>query len=399
MMTSAPLIDFAASGLPAAEALPELLAALGGEGCAVLTAPPGAGKTTLVPLALAGAEWATGKILMLEPRRLAARAAAERMAALIGEKPGGRIGYRVRGENRTGPETIIEVLTEGILTRMMQRDPSLEGVSGLILDEFHERSIHADLGLALAWEAREALRPDLRIVVMSATLAAEPVAALLGGAPMVHAAGRMFPVETRWLERPVKGRVEDEAANIARQALAETEGDILVFLPGAREINRAARLLNGADADIRPLHGALPFAAQQEALAQAGEGRRKIVLSSAIAETSLTVEGVRVVIDAGLSRRARFDPGAGMERLVTEKVTKAEADQRQGRAGRLAPGVCYRLWTKGEEAGLAGFAPPRLSPPTSPRWRWNWRTGGRMPLISPFWTRPRKRGLLRRGGC
>lgn len=243
---------------------------------------------------------------------------------------------------------------------MIQSDPALDGVSALIFDEFHERSLHADLGLALAWEARGALRPDLRIVVMSATLDAGPVAALLGGAPVVSASGRVFPVETRWLEAPVQRRIEDEAAAAARRALDEAEGDVLVFLPGAREIGRAARLLEGATADIRPLHGALGLRAQRAALAPAPEGRRKIVLASAIAETSLTVEGVRVVIDAGLARRARFDPGAGMARLVTERATKAEAEQRRGRAGRLAPGLCLRLWTRGEEGAMAEFAPPEI---------------------------------------
>ncbi|WP_340107734.1 ATP-dependent helicase HrpB [Pikeienuella sp. HZG-20] len=362
-MTSRAQIDLAAasSGLPVAAALPALLCALSGAGRAVLTAPPGAGKTTLVPLALLGADWAEGRILMLEPRRLAARAAAERMAALLGERVGETVGYRVRGEAKIGRRTRIEVLTEGILTRMLQSDPALEGVAAVIFDEFHERSIHADLGLALAWEARGALRPDLRIVAMSATLDAAPVAALMDGAPMVHAEGRAFPVETRWLDRSAAGRVEAEAAAAARRALAGEEGDILIFLPGAREIGRALRLLEGVEAEIRPLHGALSFAAQRAALAPAGPGRRKVVLASAIAETSLTVEGVRVVIDGGLARRSRFDPGAGMARLVTERVTRAEADQRRGRAGRLGPGLCIRLWTRGEEAGFAPFAPPEIT--------------------------------------
>lgn len=309
-MKPAPRIpDLAATGLPAAKVMADLTRALKSHGSAVLTAPPGAGKTTLVPLALLGAG-AEGRILMLEPRRLAARAAAERMASLLGEEAGASVGYRMRGESRSGPSTRIEVITEGILTRMIQSDPSLDGVSAVIFDEFHERSIHADLGLALTLEAQGALRPDLQIVVMSATLAAEPVAALMGGAPVVSAEGRMFPVETRWLDAPSRLRPEEEAAAAARRALDEAQGDILVFLPGGREISRAEGLLSGVKAEVLPLHGALPFAAQRAALAPARDGGRKIVLSTAIAETSLTVEGVRVVIDAGLARRSRFDPAA-----------------------------------------------------------------------------------------
>ncbi len=344
-----------AARLPVSAALPALRAALRDPGLAALVAPPGAGKSTLVPLALMEEPWAEGRLLMLEPRRLAARATAERMAATLGEAPGARIGWRVRGEARPGAR--IEVVTEGILTRMLQSDPSLAGVSALIFDEFHERSIHADLGLALALEARAALRPDLRLLVMSATLAAEPVAALMGGAPIVRAEGRMFPVETRRIGRGA-GRIEEAAAEAARLALREIEGDVLVFLPGAAEIGRAARALAGAEAAVLPLHGALPFAAQQAALGPAAG--RKIVLATAIAETSLTVEGVRAVVDSGLARRARFDPGSGMARLVTERAAKAEADQRRGRAGRLAPGLCLRLWTEGEEAAMADFAPPEI---------------------------------------
>lgn len=350
-------------GLPVEDALPALKAALDGAGAAVLTAPPGAGKTTLVPLALLDADWATGRVLMLEPRRLAARAAAERMAFLLGEKVGAQVGYRIRGEAVTSSQTRIEVVTEGILTRMLQSDPELSGVSAVIFDEFHERSLHADLGLALTLEAREALREDLRVVVMSATLDAGPVAALIGNAPIVNSEGRMHPVETRWLDRPRgSARLEQAMAAMITDAHAAEAGDILVFLPGVGEIERTRQALRlGDKTDVRILHGGLAFKDQRAALAATDKGRRKVVLATSIAETSLTVEGVRIVVDAGLSRRARYDPGGAMSRLVTEKASRAEADQRRGRAGRLAPGVCYRLWTKGEEAGMPLFAPPEIT--------------------------------------
>ncbi len=354
----APPLPAEAAALPVAASLPALRAALAEEGCAVLVAAPGAGKTTLVPLALLPD--IAGRILMLEPRRLAARAAAERMAALLGEPAGRRVGFRMRGEAKVSAETRIEVVTEGILTRMLQSDPSLEGVGAVIFDEFHERSIHADLGLALALEARAALRPDLRLLVMSATLDAAPVAALMGGAPVIESPGRAHPVTLRWLGRPPRGREAEAAAEAARAALDEAEGDILVFLPGAAEIGRAARALAGAEAEALPLHGALPFAAQRRALT-AIPGRRRIVLATAIAETSLTVEGVRIVVDAGLARRARFDPGSGMARLVTERAARAEADQRAGRAGRLGPGLCLRLWSAAEEPALPAQAPPEIT--------------------------------------
>ncbi len=348
--------------LPIDDILPELKTALAQHGRAVLQAPPGAGKTTRVPLALM--DQIAGRIVMLEPRRLAARAAAEQMARLLGEEVGARVGYRIRGEPVVSRATRVEVVTEGILTRMVQTDPSLEGIGAVIFDEFHERSLNADLGLALTWEAREALRPDLALVVMSATLDAAPVAALLDDPPVLTAEGRAFPVETRWLARPRARQVRFEAAlaDLVLQALDEAEGSMLVFLPGEGEIRRVAALLAhrvGA-AEIRPLFGALPFAEQRAAIAPCREGARKIVLATSIAETSLTIEDIRIVVDGGLARRARFDPGSGLARLVTERVTRAEAEQRRGRAGRVAEGVCYRLWARAEEGALARFAPPEI---------------------------------------
>ena len=351
--------------LPIDDVLPALVAALGRHGRAVLVAPPGAGKTTRVPLAMleAGLDRA-GRIVMLEPRRLAARAAAARLAETLGERVGGRVGYRIRGEAKVGRDTRIEVVTEGILTRMLQADPALEGVGAVVFDEFHERSLNADLGLALTWEARGALREDLLVLVMSATLDAEPVAALLDGAPVLRSQGRMYPVETRWLERPrpKQERLEQAVAAQVMVALEESAGDVLVFLPGAGEIGRCKAVLEarvGAGVEVLPLYGALDFRAQRRVL-RPGDGGRRVVLATSIAETSLTIPGVRVVVDAGLARRARFDPGNGMARLVTERVSKAEAAQRRGRAGREAAGLCYRLWTRGEEGALAGFAPPEI---------------------------------------
>ncbi|MCT8330506.1 ATP-dependent helicase HrpB [Albidovulum sediminis] len=350
--------------LPIDTALPDLMRALRHAGRAVLQAPPGAGKTTRVPLAMLEAGLVPGRIVLLEPRRLAARAAAERMAASLGEAVGGTVGYRIRGESRTTPATRIEVVTEGILTRMIQSDPELSGIGAVIFDEFHERSLNADLGLALAWEVRGALRPDLVVLVMSATLDAEPVAAMLDGAPVITSQGRAFPVETRWLDRPLDRaqRFETAAATLVERAVAETQGGVLVFLPGEGEIRRVEAALRDrlpGDCTIRPLFGAMDFASQRAAIAPAERGR-KVVLATSIAETSLTIEDVRVVVDCGRARRARFDPASGMARLVTERVTRAEAEQRRGRAGRVAEGTCYRLWARGEEGALASFPPAEI---------------------------------------
>ena len=354
-----------AQPLPIDGALAPLVAALKARGLGVLQAPPGAGKTTRVPIALLKAGLTRGKIVMLEPRRLATRAAAERLAEELGEAPGQTVGYRMRGETKVSKPTRIEVVTEGILTRMIQSDPELTGIGAVIFDEFHERSLNADLGLALALEIRAALRPDLILLAMSATLDAEPVAALMGDAPVITSEGRSYPVETIHLDKPLPrdARLPEATAALVEQAVAETEGGVLVFLPGEGEIRRTEALLKGrlpADCEVRPLYGALPFAAQRAAIAPVLKGR-KVVLSTAIAETSLTIEDIRVVIDAGRARRARYDPGSGMSRLVTERVTRAEATQRAGRAGRVAEGRCYRLWTKGEEGALAAFPPPEIA--------------------------------------
>ncbi|CUH66052.1 ATP-dependent RNA helicase HrpB [Thalassovita gelatinovora] len=350
--------------LPIHSALPDLLTALTNRSRAVLQAPPGAGKTTVVPLTMLEAGLTTGRILMLEPRRLAARAAAERMAQTLGEPVGQTVGYRIRGDAKISKSTRIEVVTEGILTRMIQSDAELSGIGAVIFDEFHERSLNADLGLALCLEIAEALRDDLILLAMSATLDAGPVAALMGDVPVITSQGRAFPVDIRWLDRPLgpKTRLEEATATLIQQAVSETEGGVLVFLPGEGEIRRTEALLKGrlpTDCDIRPLFGAMEFGKQRAAIEPAKSGR-KVVLATSIAETSLTIQDVRVVVDAGRARRARFDPGSGMSRLVTEKVTKAEATQRTGRAGRVAEGQCYRLWTKGEEGGLQPFPPAEI---------------------------------------
>jgi len=349
--------------LPIDSALPALLDALRSAGRAVLQAPPGAGKTTKVPLALLEAGLTTGKIIMLEPRRLAARAAAQRLAESLGETTGETVGYRIRGESKVSKHTRIEVVTEGILTRMIQSDPELSGVGAVLFDEFHERSLNADLGLALCLEIAGALREDLILLAMSATLDAGPVAALME-APIVTSEGRSFPVDTKWLPAPLpkRARFDEAMADLILQAAQETEGGILAFLPGEGEIRRVEGLLKSRlpkDINLRPLFGAMELSAQRAAIRPETDGR-KLVLATSIAETSLTIEDIRVVVDGGKARRARFDPGSGMSRLVTEKVTKAEATQRAGRAGRVAPGVAYRLWTKGEEGALQAYPPAEI---------------------------------------
>ncbi len=351
--------------LPIDEALPALRTALRSRPGAVLQAPPGAGKTTRVPLALLDEPWLAGRqIVMLEPRRLATRASARFMARSLGEAPGGTVGFRVRGESRVGRETRVEVVTEGILTRRIRHDPGLDGVGLLIFDEFHARSVHADLGLALALQSQELLRDDLRILVMSATLDGDQISGLLSGAPIVRSEGRAFPVETRYLPRRPEGRLEGDVAGAVARAVADEEGDILVFLPGAAEIRRVAETLAARFADssphIFPLFGDLPSADQDRAIAPSPPGQRKIVLATNIAQTSLTIEGVRVVIDAGLSRVPRFSPRTGMTRLETVRVSRASADQRRGRAGRLAPGVCYRLWDEHEDHHLVPHDQPEI---------------------------------------
>ena len=363
-MTARDLARWTAA-LPVGEILPALTAALVQAGGAVLQAPPGAGKTTLVPLALLDQFWLAGKrMLMLEPRRLAARAAARRMADMLGERVGDTVGYRMHLVTRIGPATRIEVITEGILPRLVQDDPSLDGVGLVIFDEFHERSLDADLGLALTLESRRHLREDLRLLVMSATLDGERVARLIGGAPVITSAGRSFPVELRYLERLEPARLEAAVAATIRRALADEAGSVLAFLPGGAEIRRVERMLGeaalGPEVIVAPLYGDLPQGAQDQAIAPAPAGRRKVVLATPIAETSLTIEGIRVVIDSGLMRAPRFDPASGMTRLRTVRISQASAEQRRGRAGRLAPGLCYRLWREAEQAQLAPFNPPDM---------------------------------------
>ncbi|MEL6451502.1 MAG: ATP-dependent helicase HrpB [Pseudomonadota bacterium] len=348
--------------LPIDDILPDLMTALQGGRRAVLQAPPGAGKTTRVPLALHAAGLSTGKIVMLEPRRLAARAAADRMAATLGERTGQTVGYRIRGDSKVGPGTRIEVVTEGILTRMLQDAPDLPGIGAVIFDEFHERSLNADLGLALCLEVAEALRDDLILLAMSATLDAAPVAEVMR-APILTSAGRSYEVTPHWRDRPVpkETRFEAAMADLIRHALAQADGALLAFLPGEGEIRRTLALLEGtlpAGATAHALFGAMDFKAQRAAIAPSDA--RKVVLATSIAETSLTIPDIRIVVDGGRSRRARFDPASGMSRLVTERVTRAEATQRAGRAGRVAPGTVFKLWTRGEDGALAAFPAPEI---------------------------------------
>ena len=348
--------------LPIDAVLPQVIDALRAHGRLVLQAPPGAGKTTRVPLAMLEAGLTAGRILMLEPRRLAARAAAERMARTLGEETGQTVGYRLRGESAVSAATRIEVVTEGILTRMIQDRPDLPGVGAVIFDEFHERSLNADLGLALCLDVAGALRDDLMLVAMSATLDAAPVAGLMA-APVVTSEGRSHPVTPVWLDRPPGNqRFETALADLVLKALSEAPGSALVFLPGEAEIRRTEALLKPLlpdDCRVAPLFGAMDIKDQRAAVAPAAQGR-KVVLATAIAETSLTIEGIRIVVDGGRARRALFDPGSGMSRLVTDRVTRAEATQRAGRAGRLSEGVAYKLWTRGEDGALAAFPPAEI---------------------------------------
>ena len=357
------------SGLPIDEVLPELRSVLSAHRNAVVEAPPGAGKSTVIPIALLDEPWLRGgKLVMLEPRRLATRAVATRMATTLGEAPGETVGYRMRLETRVSKRTRIEVVTEGVFTRMLQSDPALEGVAAVLFDEFHERSLHADTGLAFALDSQENLSPDLRLLVMSATLDGAAVARLLGDAPVVTAAGRVFPVEVHYVGSGMPmlpgGREAPELGVVRtiKRALAEAPGDMLVFLPGAGEIRRVQGMLAGvgADVDVLPLFGELAAGDQDAALRPAKAGRRKIVLATNIAETSLTIDGVRIVVDAGLERRNLFDPSSGMNRLEVQRISRASAEQRAGRAGRTAPGVCFRLWGEGAERSLAAYAPPEV---------------------------------------
>ncbi|MDU0343298.1 ATP-dependent helicase HrpB, partial [Bosea rubneri] len=357
------------TALPIDAVLDDLSAALRARPNAVLVAPPGAGKTTRVPLALLDEPWAQdggkgGKLIVLEPRRLAARGAAARMAQTLGERVGETVGLRVRLGSKVGPRTRIEVVTEGVFARMILDDPALEGVAAVLFDEFHERSLDADFGLALALDAQAGLREDLRILVMSATLDGARVARLLGEASVVESQGRAYPVETRYLGRDPLKRIEDQVTEAVLLALNEQRGSLLVFLPGQGEIRRVEERLRekirDASVEIAPLYGALEQAEQDRAVLPAPPGRRKIVLATAIAETSLTIEGVRVVIDSGLARVPLYEPDIGITRLVTQRASRAASDQRRGRAGRTEPGICYRLWEEAGNGALEAFARPEI---------------------------------------
>jgi ATP-dependent helicase HrpB len=351
------------SPLPVDAALPELTAALRASNAAVLVAPPGAGKTTRVPLVLADEPWAQQRrILVLEPRRLAARAAAERMAKTLGENVGDTVGLRVRFGSKISRRTRIEIVTEGVFTRLLLDDPALQGVAAVLFDEFHERSLDADLGLALARDAQQGLREDLRLLVMSATIDAARIAGLLGAARVITAEGRAFSVETRYLGRDARP-IEPQIADAIARATRAEPGSLLAFLPGAAEIRRTRALLEGRldpSCDVVALYGALAGVEQDRAIAPAPRGRRKIVLATSIAETSITIESVRVVIDSGLARVPRYEPDVGVTRLETVRVSRAAADQRRGRAGRTAPGICYRLWDEPQTAALEAYSRPEI---------------------------------------
>jgi ATP-dependent helicase HrpB len=351
--------------LPIDAALDDLARALAGNNAAVLVAPPGAGKTTRVPLALLDAPWlGTKKIIMLEPRRIAARASAERMAQTLGERVGETVGYRVRFGSKISRATRIEVVTEGIFSRQILDDPELSGVGAVLFDEFHERSLDADLGLALARDAQTGLREDLRILVMSATLDGARVAKLLGDAPVIASEGRAYPVDTRYLGRKADAPLERQMADAIAMALRADPGSVLAFLPGAAEIRRTQNFLSerihDSSIEIVPLFGALHAGVQDRAIAPAPRGQRKVVLATSIAETSLTIEGVRIVVDSGVARVPRYEPDIGLTRLETVRASRAAVDQRRGRAGRTEPGVCYRLWDESQTASLAAFTQPEI---------------------------------------
>ena len=353
------------SPLPIDDALPALTTALRTREAAVLVAPPGAGKTTRVPLVLMDEPWAADKkIIVLEPRRLAARAAAERMAKTLGEKVGDTVGLRVRFGSKVSRRTRIEVVTEGIFSRMILDDPELTGIAAVLFDEFHERSLDADLGLAFARDAQQGLREDLKLLVMSATIDGARIAKQLGDAPQIESLGRAFPVETRYFSRDARAHIEPQVADAVTRALRADPGSVLVFLPGQAEIRRTETLLkervSDPATDIVALYGALDAQVQDRAIAPSPAGRRKVVLATSIAETSLTIEGVRIVIDSGLARVPRYEPGTGLTRLETVRVSRAAADQRRGRAGRTEPGVCYRLWSEPETASLEAYARPEI---------------------------------------
>src|SRR4051812_34226911 len=351
------------TALPIDEALPALTATLRASNAAVLVAPPGAGKTTRVPLVLKDEPWAAGKILVLEPRRIAARAAADRMAKTLNERTGETVGLRVRFGSKVSARTRVEVVTEGVFTRLILDDPELKGVSAILFDEFHERSLDADLGLALARDAQQGLREDLKILVMSATIDGARVAALLGNAPVIESQGRAFPVETRYVGRDTRARIEDQMADAVTRALRAEPGSVLAFLPGAAEIRRTETMLKervDADTDVVALFGALDADTQDRAISPAPAGRRKVVLATSIAETSLTIEEVRIVVDSGLARVPRYEPDVGLTRLETVRVSRAAADQRRGRAGRIEQGVAYRLWDEPQTASLEPYARPEI---------------------------------------
>jgi ATP-dependent helicase HrpB len=351
------------AALPIDEALPALTAALRASNAAVLVAPPGAGKTTRVPLVLKDEPWAAGKILVLEPRRIAARAAADRMAKTLNERTGETVGLRVRFGSKVSARTRVEVVTEGVFTRLILDDPELKDVAAVLFDEFHERSLDADLGLALARDAQQGLREDLKILVMSATIDGARVAALLGDAPVIESQGRAYPVETRYTGRDPRARIEDQMTDAVTRALRAEPGSVLAFLPGAGEIRRTETLLKErveSNTDVVALFGALDAETQDRAISPTPPGRRKVVLATSIAETSLTIEGVRIVVDSGLARVPRYEPDVGLTRLETVRVSRAAADQRRGRAGRTEPGVAYRLWDEPQTTSLKAYARPEI---------------------------------------